>query len=179
MSLSQQRRHIVVVGGGIFGITAAIELKKRHYSVTVIDPEPLPNERASSTDISKLIRADYGSDEFYMELMVYCSEPLSIYLVYFFKYQIQKSTYHWVIQEECFRIWREWNKEWGEELYHEDGILAIGRGWKVCFFAQRRATTSYQSISVNISLHVSFEERRMCLTTMSRRVASLQTISTT
>lgn len=84
MALSQQRRHIVIVGGGIFGITAAIELKKRNYSVTVVDPEPLPNERASSTDISKLIRADYGSDEFYMELMVNCSNLFCIHLVFFF-----------------------------------------------------------------------------------------------
>lgn len=42
------------------------------HEVTVLDPGPLPNPYSASTDISKLIRPDYGKDEFYMRLMEEC-----------------------------------------------------------------------------------------------------------
>ena len=55
----------VVVGGGVFGATAALELARRGWEVEVIDPQTLPGETASSTDVSKVVRLDYGSDVFY------------------------------------------------------------------------------------------------------------------
>jgi glycine/D-amino acid oxidase-like deaminating enzyme len=60
---------VVVIGGGIFGSTAALELARRGHAVTLVDPGPLPHPDAASTDISKIIRLDYGSDVFYTELM--------------------------------------------------------------------------------------------------------------
>ena len=85
---------IIVAGSGIFGVTSALELARRGHSVTLMDPGPLPHPKASSTDISKAVRMDYGSDELYMALM-----------------------------EEALVGWAEWNLQWQMPLYHEDGFL--------------------------------------------------------
>lgn len=90
---------VVVVGAGINGVTAAIELKRRGHAVTLVDPGPLPHPLAASTDISKVVRAAYGADEFYTELA-----------------------------ERATRRWREWNLEFREKLYHETGVLFLKHG---------------------------------------------------
>lgn len=87
---------VAIVGSGIAGITAAVELRRRGFAVDVFDPGPLPHPNAASTDITKMIRMDYGADEFYMELM-----------------------------EECFLGWDRWNHDWGEPLYHQTGFLVL------------------------------------------------------
>lgn len=87
---------IIVVGGGTFGVSTALELRRRGYAVQLLEPGPLPHPDAASTDISKVIRLDYGADEFYMALM-----------------------------EECLALWREWNEEWGETVFHETGVLYL------------------------------------------------------
>jgi glycine/D-amino acid oxidase-like deaminating enzyme len=87
---------VVVVGAGINGVTAAIELKKRGHRVILIDPGPLPHPLAASTDISKAVRAAYGADEEYTELA-----------------------------ERSIKLWRKWNKEFGIELYHETGVMFV------------------------------------------------------
>src|SRR5437660_11165172 len=86
----------IVVGAGINGVVAAIELRKRGHEVVLIDPGPLPHPLAASTDISKAVRAAYGADEDYMALA-----------------------------EQSREIWRQWNVEFGVELYHEIGFLFI------------------------------------------------------
>src|SRR6267142_93871 len=53
---------VLVAGGGVFGITAAIELRKRGHAVRLLDPGPLPHPLAASTDISKVVRLEYGPD---------------------------------------------------------------------------------------------------------------------
>lgn len=61
---------ILIVGAGIFGISTAYHLAKRSSnpaSITVLDRFPAPSQDAASTDINKIIRADYGSP-LYMEL---------------------------------------------------------------------------------------------------------------
>ena len=60
----------IVVGGGIFGVTAARSLRQRGLDVTLLDPAPIgtPHEAAESTDISKVVRIDYGADEDYTAL---------------------------------------------------------------------------------------------------------------
>ena len=57
--------NILVVGAGVFGASAALELRIRGHAVTLVDPGPLPHADASSTDVSKIVRADYGGDAFY------------------------------------------------------------------------------------------------------------------
>jgi glycine/D-amino acid oxidase-like deaminating enzyme len=90
---------VIVVGAGINGVTAAIELKKRGHKVVLVDPGPLPHPLAASTDISKAVRAAYGADEQYTELA-----------------------------ERSIKLWREWNKEFGVELYHEIGVMWVRQG---------------------------------------------------
>src|SRR3982751_3627515 len=89
---------ILVAGAGVFGVTAAIELRKRGHSVTLIDPGPLPHPLAASTDISKAVRSTYGSDEDYTALA-----------------------------ERSIQIWKDWNEEFGVTLYHEVGMMFIRR----------------------------------------------------
>ncbi len=87
---------IVIVGGGILGVASALELRTRGASVTVLEPGPLPHPDASSTDISKLVRADYAKDAFYSDLM-----------------------------EDSFEGFRAWNMLFGEMLFHETGLLVL------------------------------------------------------
>jgi glycine/D-amino acid oxidase-like deaminating enzyme len=87
---------VIVVGAGINGVTAAIELRKRGHDVVLVDPGPLPHPLAASTDISKAVRAAYGPDEDYTELA-----------------------------ERSIRLWRKWNEEFGVELYHETGVMFV------------------------------------------------------
>lgn len=93
---------VVVVGAGIFGITAALELRRRGHRVTVVDPGPLPHPLAASTDISKVIRMEYGPDESYMALM-----------------------------EEARDGWIAWNASWWDAgvdpLFQETGVLMVCR----------------------------------------------------
>ncbi len=87
---------VIVVGGGINGVTSAIELKTRGYKVILVDPGPLPHPLAASTDISKAVRAAYGPDEDYTALA-----------------------------DRCIELWRKWNAKFGIELYHETGVLFV------------------------------------------------------
>ncbi|MBG89798.1 MAG: sarcosine oxidase [Verrucomicrobiales bacterium] len=89
---------ILINGAGVFGLTAAIELRRRGWGVTVIDPGPIPRPEAASTDISKVVRADYGSDAGYTELGL-----------------------------KALDGWREWNQQWNETVYREDGFLVLTR----------------------------------------------------
>src|SRR5436305_1680047 len=59
---------VIIVGAGVNGVTAAIQLKKRGHEVILVDPGPLPHALAASTDISKAVRAAYGADEDYTVL---------------------------------------------------------------------------------------------------------------
>jgi len=88
----------LVVGAGIFGITTALEMRARGYHVAVLDPGPLPHPLAASTDISKVVRMEYGADETYMEMV-----------------------------EQAYQGWLQWNEELGETLFHDVGILILTR----------------------------------------------------
>jgi glycine/D-amino acid oxidase-like deaminating enzyme len=98
-TLTSNASTIVVIGAGAFGAAAALELRARGHAVTLVDRGPLPNEGASSTDISKMIRMDYGSDVFYHELA-----------------------------ERSLDGWDAWNAEWDRPLYHAEGFLVLAPG---------------------------------------------------
>ena len=89
---------VIIVGAGINGVTSAIELKKRRHQVVLVDPGPLPHPLAASTDISKAVRAAYGPDEDYTALAA-----------------------------RSIELWRNWNQDFGLELYHETGGLFLRR----------------------------------------------------
>ncbi|KAL3453876.1 FAD dependent oxidoreductase [Aspergillus insuetus] len=55
--------HILIVGGGVFGLSTALSLSKRHpdSQVTLLEASPtIPNPHGSSVDSSRIIRADYS-----------------------------------------------------------------------------------------------------------------------
>ncbi len=87
----------VVVGCGVFGATAALELRRRGCDVLLLDAGQIPNPRAASTDISKVVRMEYGSDLEYMTL-----------------------------GERARDGWLEWNEIAGagghDRLFHETGV---------------------------------------------------------
>lgn len=87
---------VVVVGAGVFGAVTALELRDRGYSVTLVDRASVPHVDASSTDISKMIRMDYGADVFYHELA-----------------------------EAALEGWDRWNADWPAPLYHAEGFLVL------------------------------------------------------
>jgi glycine/D-amino acid oxidase-like deaminating enzyme len=89
---------ILILGGGCFGLTAALELRARGWRVTLIDQGSLPHPDAASTDISKVVRMDYAQDE-----------------------------QHTAMGELSLQRWREWNARWDEDLYHEVGFLVMSR----------------------------------------------------
>src|SRR5438067_10504948 len=89
---------VIVVGAGINGVTAAIELKKRGHEVVLVDQGPLPHALAASTDISKAVRTAYGADEDYTALA-----------------------------ERSIKLWRKWNDEFDAKLYHEVGVMFVRR----------------------------------------------------
>lgn len=61
---------ILIVGGGVFGLSTALSLSRRHPTsqITVLEASPtIPNPHGSSVDASRIIRADY-SDPVYTKL---------------------------------------------------------------------------------------------------------------
>lgn len=93
-------RTFAVVGAGIFGVTAALALRQRGPRVLLFDPGPLPHPLAESTDLSKVLRLEYGGDEEYMALM-----------------------------EQALAGWRRWSSDGGpcRGLFHEVGLLVLRR----------------------------------------------------
>src|SRR3954454_5619960 len=89
---------VLVIGAGAYGITAALELRGRGFSVTVVDPGPIPHPLAASTDVSKVVRMEYGSDLQYTRM---ADRAIDGFIV--------------------------WNEEFSEELYVNTGVLMLGR----------------------------------------------------
>jgi glycine/D-amino acid oxidase-like deaminating enzyme len=87
---------VVVMGAGVMGATAARSLAARGHRVTLCDPGPLPHPLAASTDISKVVRVEYGDDPYYMAL-----------------------------GERSLDGWHRWNRELGDALFHETGVLFV------------------------------------------------------
>jgi len=90
---------VLVIGGGVFGVTCALELHARRCAVTLVDPGPLPHPLAESTDISKIVRCDYGADEDYTAL-----------------------------GERALDGWRRWNADWAVPRFHETGVAFLTAG---------------------------------------------------
>src|SRR5689334_8836419 len=55
----------LVIGSGVFGAWTAYALRRRGYTVQLLDAYGAGNNRSSSGDESRIIRMGYGSDGFY------------------------------------------------------------------------------------------------------------------
>ena len=88
--------NIGIVGAGIFGAAAALELGERGHAVAVFEQGRVPYEHASSTDASKTIRRLYGRNRTYVELV-----------------------------ERAAVRWREWQERLGVPIYFQTGQLQI------------------------------------------------------
>jgi len=91
---------VVVVGAGAFGLAAARELVARGLEVVLVERGRAPHPDAASTDLSKLVRGDYGVDVLYTELM-------------------ERAWPRWHAANE------RWHRELGRELCHETGFLVL------------------------------------------------------
>jgi len=107
---------ILIIGGGIFGITAAVELAKRKYKVGLINPGSIPHHLAASTDITKAVRMEYGSDKEYFKMA-----------------------------EMAIGRFHEWNDFFKETLYQEVGFLMLCKD-KLENPAQTYERESYQNL---------------------------------
>jgi sarcosine oxidase/L-pipecolate oxidase len=60
----------IVIGGGTFGLSTALALSEKISAkdIFVLDRSQIPASDASSTDINKIVRAEYGDDEEYTKL---------------------------------------------------------------------------------------------------------------
>lgn len=88
----------LIAGAGIFGVAAAIVLRKRGFRVGLLNPDTIPHPLAASTDISKVVRMEYGADREYMDMV-----------------------------EAALEGWQAWNEQFGDTLYHEVGFLMLCR----------------------------------------------------
>ncbi|KAJ5561536.1 hypothetical protein N7461_000297 [Penicillium sp. DV-2018c] len=88
---------ILIVGGGVFGLSTALSLSKRHptSTITIIETSPtIPNPHGSSVDTSRIVRADYANKA-YSKLAA-----------------------------EAINLWR--STEWGREgRYTQNGLLLV------------------------------------------------------
>ncbi len=91
-----QHYDFLIIGAGIYGITAAVALRQRKHSVGILNPGTIPHPLAASTDISKAVRMEYGADREYMDMA-----------------------------EASIEGWHAWNDLFRDTLYHEVGFLML------------------------------------------------------
>ncbi len=85
---------VAVVGAGAFGGWTALHLLRRGARVVLLDAWGPGNARASSGGESRIIRATYGPDSVYVEMVA-----------------------------RALQLWRESQQRWERKLYHQTGML--------------------------------------------------------
>ena len=88
--------HVIVVGAGAFGGWTALHLLRRGARVTLLDAWGPGNDRASSGGETRIIRASYGPDRIYVQLVA-----------------------------RSLQLWRENEQSWHRQLYHRIGCLRM------------------------------------------------------
>jgi len=86
--------NIVVVGAGAFGGWTALHLLRSGARVTLVDVWGPGNSRASSGGETRVIRATYGKDKVYTQLVA-----------------------------RAFVLWREAEKQWKRQIFFPRGVL--------------------------------------------------------
>jgi sarcosine oxidase len=91
---NQMRSHVAVVGAGAFGCWTALHLQRMGSRVTLLDAWGPGHSRASSGGETRVIRATYGPDRIYVEMVI-----------------------------RALTLWREHEKRWKQKLYRQTGVL--------------------------------------------------------
>src|SRR5437764_5095299 len=90
--------HIVIVGAGIVGLSAAFALLQQGMkNVTVLEQNTINHKQAASHGISRLLRFEYGADQFYTEMV-----------------------------QGSLQRWRELAQMTQRNLYTSTGVLVLG-----------------------------------------------------
>jgi len=90
--------HIIVVGAGIVGLSTAFTLLQQGMeNVTVVEQCTVDHERAASHGVSRLLRFEYGADQFYPEMV-----------------------------QVSLRLWRKLEQITRRNLYTPTGVLVLG-----------------------------------------------------
>ena len=92
------RRSVIVAGAGAFGGWAALHLQQSGYRVTLLDPHGPGNPLSSSGGESRVIRHVYRSRRYVR------------------------------MTARSLEIWKRADRDWGERLFHEKGVLFMSRG---------------------------------------------------
>ncbi len=93
---TQTKPRTVVIGAGAFGGWTALYLLRRGSRVTLVDAWGPGNARASSGGETRIIRASYGPDSIYVQLVA-----------------------------RALQLWREHEHRWQRQLYHRIGCLRM------------------------------------------------------
>lgn len=88
---------ISIVGGGLFGLSSALEAARRGHQVTLHEAESIPGPRASSHDVSKALRHAYG----------------------------EKTGFYGPLAARSIEGWRRLERDTGRSLFHQVGFLAL------------------------------------------------------
>lgn len=88
--------HIAVIGAGAFGSWTAFLLLRQGIRVTLIDSWGPGNSRSSSGGDTRVLRAGYGEQLHYVELVA-----------------------------RSMRLWLDWEKNWNCKLFHPMGLLRM------------------------------------------------------
>src|SRR5947207_15162809 len=85
---------VAVIGAGVFGAWAALQLVRRVKSVVLVEAYGPGHSRSSSGDESRIIRMGYGADEIYT-----CSA------------------------RRALQLWQEFFAQTNQPLFHQTGVL--------------------------------------------------------
>ena len=92
----QKKQHVAVIGAGAFGGWTALHLLRQGAQVTLLDSWGPGNSRASSGGETRIIRATYGPNRVYVQMVV-----------------------------RALALWREHEKRWNRPLYRQIGCLRM------------------------------------------------------
>src|SRR2546427_8027164 len=88
---------VCIVGGGVMGAATAYAISRMaDKRIILLDRYGVGNEYCSSNDVNRVFRYSYGKDEYYTKMAI-----------------------------ESLRLWRETEKETGQELLIPAGLLML------------------------------------------------------
>ncbi|MBI3553730.1 MAG: N-methyl-L-tryptophan oxidase [Elusimicrobia bacterium] len=87
---------VIVVGGGIMGVSAAYWLAQKGQAVTLLDQYDIPNQWAASGDHLRVFRLTYGKDAFYTDMAL-----------------------------KTLPLWLDLNTQTGEKILQQNGVLEL------------------------------------------------------